>query len=91
MPIKGEAQRKIKKLKAGEGVKAPYSYWHNVLIPETKKEYPELSEERIRAIAGSRWKGIHKEEKIKIIRKWQPKPRRIIRRRIERRQHRRGY
>lgn len=80
MPMEGEVERKIKQLGEGKGVKAPYGYWHRVLIPETRKEYPHLSEERISAIAGKRWANISEPAKKKIIREWQPKARRIIRR-----------
>lgn len=92
MPKKGEVSRKIGKLEKGEGVKAPYSYWHNVLIPETRKEYPGLSQERINEIAGKRWANISTPVKIKLIRQYQNKPRRIMRVRKSRRTiHRSGY
>ncbi len=83
MPKAGETQRKIRQLKSGEGVKAPYAYWHGVLIPETKKEYPELPPERQAAIAGARWRNISKPEKIKIVKKWQSL--RVVRRTLRRR------
>ncbi len=66
----GEKARKIKQLKAGEGVRAPKKYWDKIQ-KEMRKEYPKVSKKRLGAITGKRWINISTKKKIEIVKKWQ--------------------
>jgi len=72
MPKKGEKKRKIKKLYAGEGVRAPKTWWDEIM-GELKKEkkYKKFSKPRLQRIVGGIWKKEPQAAKIKIVREYQ--------------------
>jgi len=72
MPKKGEKARKIKKLKANEGVRAPKSWWDR-MIDTLKKEpkYKKFSKPRLQRIAGGIWRKETTASKIKIVKEYQ--------------------
>lgn len=72
MPKKGEKARKIKALKAGKGVKAPKSWWDEIMSAlGREKKYKGFSKPRLQRIAGGIWRKEPKATKIKIIREYQ--------------------
>ena len=70
MPKRGEKAKKIKQLKAGEGVRAPRKYWQKIQ-KEMKSEYPKVSKKRLGALTGKRWNNISTKKKIEIVKNWQ--------------------
>lgn len=69
MPKKGEKARKIKKLRAGEGVRPPKRWWDEI-VSALKGEH-KYTKKQIPRIAGGLWAKKPKAAKIKLIKKFQ--------------------
>jgi len=69
---KTERARKVASIKKGRKVKAPKLWWDKMYI-QIKKEYPDYSDVRIRAVIGGIWKKYPIFTKINIVNEYQNK------------------